>query len=135
MTEKAADVATNIKDVARSAANSAGEQAHHLATQAKDAASEKIADVAGALRNAASDMKGGSVAERTLGQIADGIADASESLQGKDIGQMIRSASDLARRNPVIFVGGAVLIGFAAARLLKASAQDTGSMTEGEGLA
>lgn len=119
-----ANMATNLKENAQHVSDAAAAQASQVAHEAKDAAAGQISGVASALREAASGLTKGSAAERTLGQIANGFADASESLHDRDLGELISAASDVAKRNPVAFIGGAVLLGFAASRFLKASAPD-----------
>ena len=103
------------------ASDSTADQVQDLANQARDLAADRISGIAKTLRDLSAGLSDGSVAERTLGQIATGIADASESLQGKDLGQLASAASDAARRNPTVFIGGAVLLGFAAARFLRSA--------------
>ena len=124
MKSQAAELASTLKDSTKGVAHAAGSQASQLANDTKDAAAGQISGVATALREAASGLTKGSAAERTLGQIANGFADASESLHDRDLGELISAASDVAKRNPIAFIGGAVLIGFAASRFLKASAPD-----------
>lgn len=87
----------------------------------KETIADEVSDVASALRKAADDMRDGSPQERTMAQIADGFADASEAIRGKDLGQMIEGANQFARNNPVAFLGAAALVGFAASRFGKAS--------------
>ena len=125
MKTQAAELASTLKDSTKDVAHAAGSQASQLANDTKDAAAGQISGVATALREAASGLTKGSAAERTLGQIANGFADASESLHDRDLGELISAASDVAKRNPIAFIGGAVLIGFAASRFLKASAPVT----------
>lgn len=120
--KQAANKATKLKYSTKDVANVAASQASQVADDAKDVAAGQISGVASALREAASGLTKGSAAERTLGQIANGFADASESLHDRDFGELISAASDVAKRNPVLFIGGAVLLGFAASRFLKASA-------------
>jgi ABC-type transporter Mla subunit MlaD len=128
-------ISSDSKDMAQSAAetvtgavsdlsDTAVQQAHGLAGQAKDAVASQISGVATALREAASGLSSGSVAERSLGHIANSFADASESLEGKDLGELVSSAASLAKRNPMIFIGGAMFLGFAASRFMKASSPD-----------
>lgn len=128
-------ISSDTKAIAQSAAETvmgtvsdlsetAGQQAQGLAGQAKDAVASQISGVATALRDAASSLSSGSVAERSLGHIANSFADASESLEGKDLGELVSSAASLAKRNPMIFIGGAMFLGFAASRFMKASSPD-----------
>ena len=56
-----------------------------------------------------------------MAQIANGFADASEAVGNKDLGELAGELSGFARRSPLVFLGGAALVGFAAARFAKAS--------------
>ena len=66
-------------------------------------------------------MRSGSAQERTFSQIAEGLADASDAMRDKDLGEMVGAVSNFARRNPMVFLGSAALIGFAATRFARAS--------------
>lgn len=126
--EKAKEVAgvasqeakTRAQDVADTVATEAG----HQAAQAKDAAADEVKNVSSALRTAADEMRSGSAQERTFSQIADGLADASESMRDKDLGELVGAVTDFAKRNPAVFLGSAALIGFAATRFAKASSEN-----------
>ena len=120
----AQSAAETVQDKVSDLSGIAVDQAHGLAGQAKDAVASQISGVATALRDAASSLASGSVAERSLGHIAKSFADASESLEGKDLGELVLSASSLAKRNPMVFIGGAVFLGFAASRFMKASSPE-----------
>ncbi len=118
---KAARATRTTRAAARDIASSAAEQVQAQADAAKDTMAENVSGVATALRNAAQEMRSGSPQERTIGQIAESLADASDAVRDKDLGEIVRDASDLARRNPLVFLGGAALLGFAATRFVKAS--------------
>ncbi len=96
-------------------------EAGNYAGQAKDAAADKVKGVASALRTAAEEMRSGSPQERTFSQIVEGLADASDAMRDKDLGEMVGAVTDFAKRNPMVFLGSAALIGFAATRFAKAS--------------
>ena len=134
--------ATSVKDEAKSVVGSIASDLQaaasrtfddtvtELKSQATDARAKVaggVNDVALALRRAAEDMRGGSAQERTLGMIADGIADASDAIRDKDLGEMTQMAGRIARQNPVLFLGGAAVLGFAISRFAKASAAMAGS--------
>jgi len=53
-------------------------------------------------------------------QVADHIEAAAHSLRGTDLRDLATQVSNVARQNPVLFLGGAALLGFATARFLKA---------------
>lgn len=123
--EKSAELAGQAKTAALNVAQDAASAATRQAESAKGAAAEEISSVASALRTAAEEMRSGSPQERTFGQIAEGLADASEAMRHKDLGEMVEDVSAFARKNPLVFLGGAALIGFAATRFAKASASNT----------
>ncbi len=56
--------------------------------------------------------------------MADSVADAAERMRGMSLNDVARDTTDFARRHPAAFLSGAALVGFAAARFLKASAVD-----------
>ncbi len=119
----ASDAAKTVKDTAREAVDAAQNEAKTRAESAKSSVAGEVSNVASALRTAADEMRSGSPQERTFGQIAEGLADASEAIRQKDLGEVARDLSDFARRNPLVFLGGAALVGFAATRFAKASAE------------
>ncbi|WP_306115538.1 MULTISPECIES: hypothetical protein [unclassified Roseovarius] len=123
--EKSAELAGEAKAAAQSVAHDAASAASRQAETAKGAAADELSGVASALRTAAEEMRSGSPQERTLGQIAEGLADASEAIRNKDLGEMVHDVSAFARKNPLVFLGGAALVGFAATRFAKASGSAT----------
>ena len=131
--EKAKEAATSateeVKATAQGVADTVATEAENYAGQAKDAAAEEVKGVASALRTAAKEMRSGSPQERTFSQIAEGLADASDAMRDKDLGEMVGALTDFAKRNPMIFLGSAALIGLAATRFAKASSESTPSKT------
>ncbi|MCQ0969515.1 hypothetical protein MLD63_03570 [Paracoccus sp. TK19116] len=119
----------DIKDQARDVASQVSDQAVCYADQAKASAADEVQGVASALRTAANELRDGSPQARTFSQIADTLADASDSLRDKDLGQMMTAANDFAKRNPLIFLGSALLVGFAATRFAKASSSGNSPVT------
>lgn len=122
---KAKAAATSAVDDAKAGAQDMADQARTAATdyadQAKGAAADEVGSVGSALRTAAEELRSGSPQERTFSQIADGLADASDALREKDLGEMVGAVNDFAKRNPLVFLGSAALVGFAATRFAKAS--------------
>lgn len=114
-------VASDIKTAATEKYGKAVKEARTRADGAKSDAADEVNNVATALRHAAEEMRGGSAQERTLGQIATSLADASDGIRDKDLGEITQSVSRIARDSPVLFLGGAALLGFAASRYAKAS--------------
>lgn len=125
----AADIADMAKQAAASAINSAANGANAQVDAARSSAADEVSNVASALRTAAEEMRTGSSQERAIGQIAESLADASDALRDKDLNTVVSDVSEFARKHPLVFLGGAALIGFAASRFAKASGE-TGSSTD-----
>lgn len=120
-------VAADIKDAATAKFDDAMTEVRSRADDAKDEVANDVKDVAAALRRASEELRGGSAQERTFGTLASGLADVSDQIRDKDLGQIVQMVSKAARENPVLFLGGAALLGFAASRYSKASGQATQS--------
>ena len=77
--------------------------------------------MAKALRDASQNLRDGSPQARAFAQIADGLADAADAVRNRDVNELAGDLTGFARRNPLAFLGGAALLGFAATRFAKAS--------------
>lgn len=116
----AREVCDDLRSKARDTAEEVKERASGFEEQQRGRMADEVSDVSNALRKAAEEMRSGSPQERTMSQIASTLADASESIRDKDLGEMASSLSDFARRNPIAYLGGAAVLGLAAARFAKA---------------
>ena len=128
MTEAATVIGSVAADLRDAAAQKFDEAVTEVKSQANDAKANvagEVKDVAMALRRASEDLRGGSAQERTLGQIATSLADASDALRNKDLGEILQTVNQVARNNPLLFLGGAVALGFAASRFAKATSGAT----------
>ena len=123
-------VAADIKDAAAHKFDQAMSEVRSKADDAKDDVANEVKDVASALRRASEELRGGSAQERTLGTIASTLADASDSIRDKDMGEIAQMVSKVARENPVLFLGGAALLGFAVSRYAKATSNATGAVSK-----
>lgn len=109
-----------------------GETAGHLVDRATDVGFQKaeagktqvaegIDQLAGSIRRVSTDMES---EQPTIASAAMTAADQAERLAGylreTDPRQMLRAVEDVARRQPIFFLGGAFLAGLAASRFLKA---------------
>ena len=114
-------------DEARGEANKLADQARRRAELAADEYRNRAADqgrsMAERLRAAGHEFGSGSLPDRYVGRMADSLSDAADAVSRKDLGSLIADSAAFARRNPAAFVGGAMLLGFAAARFLKASSR------------
>ncbi|MGR3436099.1 MAG: hypothetical protein ACU0CO_14605 [Shimia sp.] len=111
----------DTKAAARDAAQQAQSTAKAKAEEHKQTVASEVGNVASALRTARDEMREGSPQERIVGEIAGTLADVSDGIAGKDVGDMVADVSAFARRNPLVFLGSAALVGFAAAQFMKAS--------------
>ena len=112
------------KAEAERVAREARARAEGMANEYRDRAAGEASRMSAALRDASANMRHGSPQERAIGHMADTMANAADAIQGKDLGSIIGDINAFARRNPTAFIGGAALLGFAAARFAKASASD-----------
>ncbi len=118
-------VASDIKAAASHKFDEAVTEVRARADDAKSGMAAEVKDVAMALRRASEELRGGSAQERTLGQISSTLADASDSMRDKDLGEILQMTSRIARENPLLFLGGAALLGFAVSRYAKATGTQT----------
>jgi hypothetical protein len=123
--EKGAEAARAAKDAARTQAERLRDEAYARGEEYRHQAADETERVASALRRASRDLNAGSPPERLVGQIADGVAEAADRMRGMSLDDAARETAAFARRHPATFLGGAALLGFAAARFLKATAADT----------
>jgi hypothetical protein len=129
--DKAADVADEAKQAASNVAGQAQEKAMSLVNQQTDRAAESVASVAQALRQAGNQLSQNEQGGASLGQYANTAADQIENISGylrdADVGKMLRDVEDFGRREPALFLGGALAAGLLLARFFKSSSPDQGT--------
>lgn len=115
------------------AGKDATERAGHLAERAADIglqqadrgreqAASGLDSVAQSIRRVSTEMQDDQPAIANAGLTAADQADkVAQFLRQTDARQMISSAEDIARRQPLLFLGGAFLLGVAASRFIKAA--------------
>ncbi|MFN3641695.1 MAG: hypothetical protein ACK4TB_02065 [Gemmobacter sp.] len=118
-------VASDIRDAASQKLDQAISGVREKAAGARADVAGEVRDVANALRRASEELRGGSAQERTLGTIASSIADASDAIRDKDLGEILDMARKVAREHPVLFLGGAAILGFVVSRYAKATGAPT----------
>ena len=118
----AKDNASQLGDAAVDFANSAKGKVEEVVTQRKSIGADYIGSIAQATGRAANEF------DSELPQAAHYIRQASEQIQGvadtvreKDVRELVGEVQDFARRQPTLFFGGAVVLGFAALRFLKST--------------
>jgi hypothetical protein len=123
VTRAAKDNASQIGDAALDIANSAKDKVEAAVTERKSIGADYIGSIAQATGRAAHEF------EAELPQAAHYIRQASEQMQGvadtvreRDVRELVGEVQDFAKRQPTLFFGGAVILGFAALRFLKSTA-------------
>lgn len=114
-----------------------------LAGQAKDMVSQQVEQKAGRsaddLREVARALRrtneqlGGNMAAPYVDKAAQQLERLSSFLRTADANQVVRSVESFARREPLLFLGGAFTLGILAARFLKSSARSEGGEREYRG--
>jgi len=122
----------HAKDISEQAKSAATHEASARADDAIDQAAQKVQQAADAADAAASQFDPASPQAQAVAQVADRIEDIAAHLRTADLGDLADQATGIARRHPALFVGGAALAGFAAARFLKARAPQQPSTTAGD---
>ena len=115
--------AAQFGDAARDIANSAQDKVEAAVTERKSVGADYIGSIAQATGQAAHAF------ETDLPQAAHYIRQASEQIQGvadtvreRDVRELVGEVQEFARRQPTLFFGGAVVLGFAVLRFLKSTA-------------
>lgn len=91
--------------------------------QHRQTAADQLDQLAQGARTAATelDQQDHTQMSHYLQELAGGMAQFASSLRDRNADELIREASNLARRNPGLFIAGSIAIGFGLARFLRAS--------------
>ncbi len=123
VTRAAKDNASRLGDAAVDMANNAKEKVEAAVSQRKSLGADYLGSIAQATERAAREF------EAEVPQAAVYIRQTSEKIQGvadavrqRNVREMVEDVQDFARRQPTLFFGGAVVIGFAALRFFKSTA-------------
>lgn len=113
-------VASKLSHAAQRTAESAKHAAQHEAEQAKDRVADQVSAVADATETARDELPEASIVNPLLDQAVAALGQAADHLKHRDLNRLAEDAADFTRRNPALALGAAALVGFAAARFLKA---------------
>lgn len=121
--QRAAD---QVKEDTAGLTEEAKRLAQDTAEKQKSAAAEQISRVAAALHSAAHelDQGDGTGFGRYADQAAGSLDRLSERIRNKDVRSILGDVEDFARNQPVLFITGAVAIGFALGRFFRASSHE-----------
>jgi hypothetical protein len=106
-------------NIASKAKNAVGERAH----EGKETVAFGMSDFAAAVRRASDELgeRDQSIAADLVREVAAGLEDASRAIHGRSVGDLTRSITDFARRQPTAFLLGATVAGIALGRFIKAT--------------
>ena len=131
VTRAAKDNAAQLGEAALDLVNNAKDKVEHAVTLRKSMGADYIGSIAQATGRAANEF------DHDLPQAAQYIRQASEQIQGvadtvreRDVRELVGEVQDFARRQPTLFFGGAVVLGFAALRFLKSTPPKASSAFE-----
>lgn len=123
--QSAESEASNLKSRAKAEASKLADEARATADarveDVKHEATDRIHETAANIRSAGREFGQDSYQAQAADYLADNLMEAADRIRAQDLDSVAREATAFARRNPAVVLGGAALLGFAAARLLKAS--------------
>ena len=127
--EELKDQAKKSAEVAKKKAGEAAEQAkakaRSFADDKKEEAAGQVGGFASALRTTADSLDSEDQASMAgyARQAASSLDRVSDALSNRNVDDLLETAEDLVRRQPVAFIGGALLAGFVLTRFAKASSE------------
>jgi hypothetical protein len=126
--QKTQEVVHLTQQKAGEAMGQASEQIKHRIEETKSTAAENLSGVAQAIRSSSQHMREQPDAPPTAQKVAtyaDSAAEVVEHVSGylrdKNIDQVVTEVEGFARRQPAVYLGSALALGFLAARFLKSS--------------
>ena len=112
-----------IREQAATFASEIGQELNRSVEEQKRRGLEAVRSFAGAVNTAAQELERQSPqVARYARDAAEGLNSLTRNIEGRNLNDLVRSATDLARSNPTLFMVGAVAAGFALARFMKSSA-------------
>lgn len=120
----AQEAAETTKDEGERLMDEAQRKAQEVVVARKEAAAEFIHDMSEAVNSATEvlDRKGRHGTASLLKSAAGELDRMSTSIANREINSLLHDCRDMAHRKPALFFGGALLLGFGAARFLSTSA-------------
>lgn len=122
---RAARDAQNLGHMAEEKVAEVAGKAKSFAADQKDLAADQINGIAAAISKVASELENSDqqTVARYARDLANGLTRVGDKVQSSDVDELMGSAQDFGRTQPVAFLGAAALAGFVASRFAMASAQ------------
>lgn len=118
--DAAQETAKTVRETAGEAAGAIRDRAGEAAETVRRSAADTGEKVASVIRDRAEAQDDDSVQRRLLESVAGGMDSLSHRVREGSLSQLVADAEGFARRNPLLFVAGAALAGFAIARMTQA---------------
>lgn len=115
------DIAKKAKDTVDDVAETAKAQAAVKAEAAKQDVASRVSEQADNFREASKAFEDNDLASDAVKYLGDNLAQAATAVRDMDMSNLQHDVTQFARRNPLVFLGGAAALGFIAARAMKAS--------------
>lgn len=128
-----AEAADTLRETVHEAAGKVSSEVTGAADKVRGGAAQEIRQFADALQSAARELDEGSSQRRVFDGLASNVDHVAKAISDRNLGEMLNDLNDLARRNPMLFLGGAALAGFTATRLATASASGRSQTATGTG--
>jgi hypothetical protein len=126
VTQTAKDQMGEIGTAAKDMASDATGKVQSALNEQKTASADYLGTIANAVQRAAGEFESAvPQAAQYMRQTAGQIETVANAVRQRDMRELVGEVREFARRQPTLFFGGAVILGFAALRFLKSSA--TGS--------
>lgn len=122
----AEDIRNEALTQAENVKQEASNRAKGFAAGQKDHLAQQLAGVSDAVDRTADELDRNDDTHTVAGyahDLAGGIRHFSETVRSNDVDSLVGMAQDFGRRQPLVFLGAAALVGFAASRFLMASAE------------
>jgi hypothetical protein len=116
-------VVSDVKDAATEAASKAKTLVAERVAETTERSAGDLGDVARALHETSKQLEG-NVASPYIDKAAGELERLSGYLRRASVPEIARNVESFARREPALFLGGAFVLGIAAARFLKSSARE-----------
>jgi hypothetical protein len=131
--EKVGEAADQAKETAQNVASQARERVREQVDQRTTEAGERVSGTAGDIRSVGQELRnhGKEGPAKVAEQAADRMDRAGSYLRDVDADRILNDVEDFGRRRPWAVVAGAMVVGLAAARFLKASSRERYSSRRG----
>lgn len=121
---EAREQVSHVIDEAQAKVAETARKVKGMAAEQKDLLASQIGGVAEAIERVAGDLDANNNSSAHYARmVADNAERLSDILRDNDVDQIVGMAQDFGRRQPVAFLAGAALLGFAASRFLSATAR------------